>query len=157
MSNSELLILPFHVNHTLYRVYGLLRLEPGQLVLEFQSVENILGLIRGRIRTVRLPLRNLDAIQLEKGFWGGRNLSLRTRSLESLRKFPGAYQGLCSLHIRRADSLLAENLVSLVDLRLAEGRFEDLNPPSKVRALPFSDDKVEQLRQLWQGLKDLLR
>lgn len=155
MPSLETLTVPFHVSHTLYRVHGLLRLEFDQLVLEFQSVENVLGLIRGPIRTLTLRFAEIDDIHLEKGFWGGRHLIVRTRHLKTLNKFPGSYQGSCVLQIRRGNTFLAEQIASQLALKLAEAQLDALNNPDAYQALPPAQNKLEQAQILWNNLKDL--
>ncbi|PKL77086.1 MAG: hypothetical protein CVV27_06965 [Candidatus Melainabacteria bacterium HGW-Melainabacteria-1] len=154
MFNPELIALPFHVGHTFYFVHGLLRLEPGRLVIECQPVENVLGLIRGPMRTVEIPLRELADVALDKGPFGSRILSLRTLYLHTLRRFPGAVEGVCRLRIRRAHALLADDLASRLQLILSEDSLQQMDEPL---SQPQPETKVEQLLKVWDGIRGLLK
>jgi len=157
MRNPDLLALPFHVHHTFYRVYGLLRLEHDHLALEFQSRENVLGLIRGPIRNITVPLDEIADLTLGKGLWGGRNLRLRTFRLQVLRKFPGALQGCCQLSIRRVDASLAEQLVNTVELQRAERHLRWLENPEPSVLSQEARSRIEQVQQIWSEVKGLLQ
>lgn len=151
----ERITLPFHINHTLFRVYGLLRLEERVLVLEFQRVENVLGLLRGCIRSVEVPYRELDSVELIKAMWGGRLMRLRCFRLQALRKVPRALQGVAELRIRRSDSVLAESFAAQLELELAQDRLAQLDEPA--RSLPSPENKVHKLQAAWTQLKTLVQ
>lgn len=123
---SEIPILPFRVHRLWYRVYGLLRLEPEHLYIELQTIENITGVLRSRIRTLAISLTDITAINLEKGWRGSATLHIRTSSLKILKRFPGSHSGECQLYIRRRDWLLAEAMCHQIELHQTEQRLKQL-------------------------------
>lgn len=153
--HAEQLVLPFHVGHTLYRVYGLIRCAPEQLTLEFQTVENVLGLVRGRIRQIQIPWQELSEISLQPRRWGGANLRLSTLQLQTLRKFPGALQGTCRLQIRRADLALAEQWFHLLELHQAQWQLQQFDKPQPES--PVTPGKLQQVQQIWEDVRSLLQ
>ena len=159
MSYPELISLPFHLTRGLYCVHGLMRLEPGRVIIECQPVENIIGLIKGPMRTIEIPFVEIADISLGKGPLGSRQLSLRTLYLQTLRRFPGAHEGELLLRIRRSHALLADDFVSRLELDLTEASLRRLEDPGEQtrQALPLPETKVEQLIKVWDGIKGLLR
>ena len=105
--------VPFtvHVYGPLAECNGLIRPEGDALVFEFQTQDNFFGFIRGNPKSVRVPLADLDAVEL-KGRWFGRTLVIKARSLLSLAEIPGSKQGRVELEIARADVSAAERLVT---------------------------------------------
>ncbi len=161
--NPELISLPFYVSQVLYRVYGLLRLESGRLVIEYQTVENIVGMVRGPLRSVSIPLREIASVDLNKASFGGRQLDLRLLYLHSLRKFPGVYDGVCQLRIRRNNVLLAQEFVNRLELLLSEEALRQLENPrlnyaeSQIPYQQLPESKIEHLQKVWEGIKGLLK
>lgn len=157
--NPDLIALPFYLSRVLYKVYGLMRLEPGLLIIEYQTVENVIGLGRGSMRKLAIPLREIAEASLSKGPFGSRQLCLRVLYLHSLRKFPGAYDGVCQLRVRRAHALLAEDFVSRLELLLSEEVLRQLENPggSAYHQLPEGETKIEHLQKVWEGIKGLLK
>jgi hypothetical protein len=105
--------VPFtlHVYGGLAECHGLIRPEGDCLILEFQVQDNFWGIIRGRPRSVRIPLADLDSVEM-RGRWFGRRLAIKARSLISLAGVPGSKQGQVEFEIARADVSAAENLVA---------------------------------------------
>ncbi len=105
--------VPFkqHIYGGLAECQGLIRPEDDALVLEFQTQDNFFGVIRGEPKSVRIPLADLESVEL-RGRWFKRTLVIRARSLMSLAGLPGSKQGRVDLEIARADVLAAERLVA---------------------------------------------
>jgi hypothetical protein len=92
---------------------GLLRPDGDALVLEFQVRDSMFGLIRGKATTVRIPLADLEAVELRR-VWlmRTRALVIQARSLLTVAAVPGSRQGRVELAIARADVPAAERLVA---------------------------------------------
>ncbi|HEY1380646.1 MAG TPA: hypothetical protein VGF55_27845 [Gemmataceae bacterium] len=90
--------------------HGLLRPEGDSLVLEYQVQDNMFGIVRGRAKAVRIPLADLESVEL-KGRWFGRSLVIQARSLLTLAAVPNAKQGRLELIVARPDWPAAERLV----------------------------------------------
>lgn len=157
MTYSDLISLPFHVSHALYRVHGLLRLEADRLVIECHPVENVIGLIRGSVRTIDVPFLQVAEIHLGKGPRGNRTLALRTFYLQTLRRFPGAHEGEIQLRIRRNHVQLAEDFVNRLELELTSASLRHLDGEKAPPLPPGPETRFEQLLKVWDGIKGLLK
>lgn len=157
MSYSDLIALPFHVNHAFYRVHGLLRIEGDALTIECQPVENIFGLMRGTVRSIDVPFAQLADVALTKGPRGGRLLCLRSYYLQTLRRFPGAHEGELLLRIRRSHAQLAEDFVNRLELELTAAQLRRLDGQAAPPLPPGAETRIEQLLKLWDGIKSLLK
>ncbi len=91
--------------------HGLLRGEGDGLRLEFQLQDNVLGFFRGRPRQIHVPLRELEAVELQRG-WFKHALVIRAKSLSAVAAVPGSRQGRVELRIAHADLPAAEQMVA---------------------------------------------
>jgi hypothetical protein len=94
--------------------HGLLRGEGDSLILEYQSQDKFLGLFRRRPQAVRIPLAQLESVDLKRRGWFRvrRTLVIRTKSLFTLAAVPGSRQGQIELAITPADRAAAEQFVA---------------------------------------------
>jgi hypothetical protein len=94
--------------------HGLLRGEGDCLVLEYQVQDRLLGLIRRRPRAVRLPLAQLESVELQRRGWFGARTALviKAKSLMSLADVPGSRQGQVELAIAPKDWAAAQQFVA---------------------------------------------
>ncbi|PIQ23362.1 hypothetical protein COW36_08445 [bacterium (Candidatus Blackallbacteria) CG17_big_fil_post_rev_8_21_14_2_50_48_46] len=129
LDSFENLVLPFERSFMLYKVYGLMRPEYQGLVLEFQTVENILGLMRSKGQSLFIPWREILEIRLLPHRLRSPELLLQTRSLKVLRKLPGSLQGRYTCRLHRRDRNQAEYFVAQVELHLTELRIQELENP----------------------------
>ena len=107
--------VPFTIPHLygcLAECHGLLRGEGNHLVLEFQVQDNIFGWIRGSPKVVRLPLSELESVELRRGWFRDSNLVIAAKSLASVAALPGSRQGRIELRIAKKDKPAAEQFVS---------------------------------------------
>lgn len=144
--------LPFHIRHAFFRVHGLLRIEPKALIMEFQTTENVVGLIKSRIKTRQIPLKHLSDTQLVKGPLGGQKLLLQTLYLESFKGLPTAKEGRCVLSIRRGDKPLAEQWHSQLELACIEARYATEDPLE----IEAGFELPESLKLAWNKVKGFL-
>jgi hypothetical protein len=91
--------------------HGLIRPESDHLCLEFQVQDSLGGFFRGKAKTVRIPLADLESVEL-RGRWFTRTLIIQARSLLSVAAVPGSRQGRVELTIARPDVAAAERLVA---------------------------------------------
>ena len=92
--------------------HGLLRGEGPALVLEFQVQDNIFGWLRGRPKTIRVPLADLESIALRKRWMSGADLVITAKSLTSVASVPGSRQGRIQVRIKKDDLAAAEQFVA---------------------------------------------
>jgi hypothetical protein len=91
--------------------HGLIRPDGDCLVLEYQVQDSLMGMIRGRAKSIRVPLAELEAVEL-KGRWFTRTLVIQGRSMMALAAVPGHRQGRLEVTIARQDVPAAERLVA---------------------------------------------
>jgi hypothetical protein len=91
--------------------HGLIRPDGDSLVLEYQVQDSWFGMIRGKAKEVRVPLAELEAVEL-KGRWFSRTLIIQGRSMMALAAVPGHRQGRLELSVARQDLAAAEQLVA---------------------------------------------
>ncbi len=97
---------------------GLLRFEGGTLVLEFETKDGVLEVLKSGVKRVALPLTEVDACRWKPGWFGGK-IELSVRSLSALDGIAGASQGREKLGVSRKDRDRALGLVANVELALA--------------------------------------
>jgi hypothetical protein len=97
---------------------GLLRLEGDSLVLEFETKDGVLQLLKSGVKRIALPLTEVEACQWKPGWFGGK-IELSVRSLAALDGIAGAAQGRVTLGVSRKDRDKAFGLVASVELALA--------------------------------------
>jgi hypothetical protein len=95
---------------------GILREEPGHLVIEYQSRDAIAGIVKSDVRSVTVALKDLASVTITKGWlgtsWMGVKIELQGVRMESLKDVPGMCQGKVVLGIARKDRDAAERFVA---------------------------------------------
>ncbi len=95
--------------------HGVLHDEGDALRFEFQLKDNFGGLIKSKVKQIRLPVKEIVSVQLTKGWlgttWCGLKIVIQTASLEPLKEIPGMSQGKVELSIARKDVPAAEAFV----------------------------------------------
>lgn len=105
---------------------GLLRVEEDSLVLEYQVKDSVIGILKSSLKELRIPLREISSIRFVKKLIKSR-LFIKTHRMNTLAKFPGSEQGELKLYINRKNRKAAEELVSELELRIAEARLNLLD------------------------------
>lgn len=111
--------VPFTIGEVyagLGQCHGILRDEGDNLCLEFQVKDAVAGILKGPVRQVRVPLRQLGSVTLVKGWlgtsWLGVKIVIQTARLETLKDVPGMSGGRVELSIARQHRDAAEKLVA---------------------------------------------
>jgi hypothetical protein len=97
---------------------GLLRLEADTLILEFETKDDVLQMLKSGVKRVAVSLAEVDACRWKPGWFGGK-IELSVRSMSVLTGIAGASQGRVALGVARKDRDKALGLVSNVELSLA--------------------------------------
>src|SRR4051812_15143202 len=92
---------------------GLMRDDGDHLCLEFQTQDSVFGILKGEITQVRIPLKQLVAVTLKKG-WLRNKLTIQAAQMVTLKDVPGMNQGRVKLSIARNDYQAAEELVAMI-------------------------------------------
>lgn len=111
--------IPFEVQifEGLGAASGLIRCDGDALLLEFETKDTVFGVIKSRVKQVRLPLVNIDWILLKKG-WFSTSLQIQASTLNGMEDVPGSEKGLAKLSLARRYRLAAQQFVDDVMERL---------------------------------------
>jgi hypothetical protein len=95
---------------------GLLRLEDGDLVLEYQTKDALLGILKAHVREARIPRDMLVSLTIRKqGLFGcNTKVVIHTTRMQPVpgTEIPGMTQGRLVLDVAREDVPAAEKLVA---------------------------------------------
>ena len=95
---------------------GMLYDEQSVLRFEFQVQDKLAGLLKSKVKSVRIPVEQIVSVQLTKGWFGstwlGVKIVIQSTSLDALKELPGVTQGKVELTIARADVAAAETFVN---------------------------------------------
>lgn len=89
---------------------GLVTLEGDKLILEYQTMDAFLGLLKSGIKVVEIPLQDLSNIRLEQRLWNA-DLVLQGKNMRVFKNAPGASAGKLRLRINRPSARSASGLV----------------------------------------------
>jgi hypothetical protein len=94
--------------------HGLLRGEGDSLILEYRTQDRLCGLFRRRPRAVRIPLAQLESVELHRRGWFRPQgvLVIKAKSLLPLAEVPGSRPGEVALAIAARDRAVAEQFVA---------------------------------------------
>ena len=92
---------------------GLLRFDGTALLLELQSRDALVGVVKTELHEVRIPVAEINTIDLRKGFLST-TLDVQTSTLRATRGIPGSTHGRFTLTLSRKDAPAAEMLVRAV-------------------------------------------
>lgn len=119
---------PFYitgVNGGFTEVTGLIRVDHEHLVLEFQSADAIIGIVKSDLKTKKIPFTAIRRLDFKKG-WFSTKLILQTNSMSDLDGIPGANSGSVTFNIKRAHRQEAVELNSYFQLEFSEHRIRQL-------------------------------
>ncbi len=101
---------------------GLLRIEDGDLVLEYQTKDAVVGILKSDVREARIPRDMLASVTIRKeGLFGfGTKVVIYTTRMQPVpgTDIPGMTQGRLVLEVARENAPAAEKLVA--DLGLGD-------------------------------------
>jgi hypothetical protein len=97
---------------------GLLRLEGESLLLEFETKDEVLQVLKSEVKRIAVPLTAVEACRWKPGWFRGQ-IELSVHGLDTLAGVPGATQGRVTLHVARKDRPKAFGVVANVELALA--------------------------------------
>lgn len=118
-------------------VKGIVRFEQDVLTLEYSTVNSFTGRKSSEIEEVHLPLEELVSVDFKKRMVGT-SLKVRTRTLKALEPVPGNRGGEVTLRFTRRYRNEAQELSTLIALRISERKLERLD--EEMRDLNDDDD-----------------
>ena len=89
---------------------GLISLEGNKLILEYQTMDAFLGLLKSSIKVVEIPIHDLSNIRLEQRLWNA-ELVLQGKNMRVFKNAPGSSAGKLRLRINRPSARAAAGLV----------------------------------------------
>jgi hypothetical protein len=102
---------------------GLLKLEKTAVVVELQSKDALVGLLKSKIKRVGIPFESIEEISFIKSLFGAK-IFLRVSDLRLQTQVPNSEDGEIVLKIRKKHSLDATELVSAVQLGIADQKLQ---------------------------------
>jgi len=89
---------------------GLASIEGEKLMLEYQTMDAFLGLLKSSIKVVEIPVQDLSNIRLEQRLWNA-DLVLQGKNMRVLKNAPSSSAGKLRLRINRQSARAASELV----------------------------------------------
>jgi hypothetical protein len=123
-----------------FQVRGVARLEGDRLTLEWSGSVEITEVNEGGVRQLResvpaqrllLPAARIASIEA-RGRWWRPHIELRTTGIGPLELVPTASAGRLLLWIARRDWRVATDLVSRVQLEMAEAALREADQPARL-------------------------
>jgi len=115
---SNFTSVPFKTESGLSQIDGIAKFSTAGIVLEFEA--KFIGLIKGGVKEIRIPLEEILDIKFKKGFFkAGASIQIRLKNYTKLSELP-SQDGKLSLKIKREDFDLAREAVGRLDKDLAD-------------------------------------
>ena len=121
--------LPFSISDVYEgwaEVEGTARCADDVLILEFQTHDSLVGLLKSKVKTIHLPLQALAAIDFQHNFFTA-YVTLRVHSMRLVQDLPGNAQGEVRLYVARKHREVAHAFVMELGLRRAEQELRRLD------------------------------
>lgn len=134
--NSNQLHLPFSINDDntgLTEVDGMLHPEESDLKLEFQMKDGVLGIVKGKAKSIRIDYKEVGDATFKSSFWGT-SLTLHLNSLEILSKIPFTQGNRIKLRIKRRDREMGQAVQVFIEEKLG---IQDKELPGGQSPRPF--------------------
>jgi|AntRauTorckE6833_2_1112554.scaffolds.fasta_scaffold101680_1 hypothetical protein len=104
---------------------GVVKTSTNGLILEFQTVDAIVGLIKSDVKQLQLPYDSIRAISFKKGLFSSK-LTISCSSMKELEDVDFAEQATLTLKIKRKDRSVGKDIVGNMHLELSEHRLKKL-------------------------------
>jgi hypothetical protein len=101
----------FHTSNEFMEHMGLVRLEGGELIIEYQSKDAFIGAFKSDVKIVPLPLDMISVVKFKRGMFGAK-LIIQARDMKTLEGVPSVAQGRIKLQFKRDVRDEAELLAS---------------------------------------------
>lgn len=103
---------------------GMISLEEDQLMLEYQTIDAMLGVIKTGVKTVSIPLSGLSSARVEQKLWSA-ELVLQGKTMRLFGNAPGTKARQLRVKINRQSLAAANALVEEIKSRLAQKTTQD--------------------------------
>ncbi|MEO1022769.1 MAG: hypothetical protein AAFW89_09495 [Bacteroidota bacterium] len=124
--------LPFEIdnlNGGFMKAEGILRVENGQMVFEFQKKDDVFEVYKSDLETARIDLTKIEIVEYKKTLFGAR-LKLFAASASTFQHLPGNDLTERVLKIKKKHREVAASLASKVNIFLSEHKLKQLDDES---------------------------
>lgn len=121
-------VVPFKLKdlyHGLAESEGLIISDKENLIFEFQTKDNIIGVIKSDVKIVKIPLKDINSIAIKKNIFYTK-LIITFANLTSTKNLPGGAQRELTLNIEKKNRDECIHFVSQVNVLLAEQKLRDI-------------------------------
>jgi hypothetical protein len=115
----------------LTETFGLLSLQEGCLVLEYESKDAFIGAYSSGVEELQIFPDDVSSISFKNGVLKAK-LTISARSMKFFEKVPGAKHGSVTLRIKRKHKADAATLVAFLQHRLDELRAAEADEPAPI-------------------------
>jgi hypothetical protein len=93
----------------LSELQGILCSDGSNLVIEYRTVDTMIGLIKTEVKELSIPLAEILMISYERKWFGMiHRIRIRSRRQQVLAEIPDSKQGMVTFTIKRKDQKIAE-------------------------------------------------
>ena len=98
---------------------GLVKLEQGRLIIEFETKDAFFGVYRSGVQEIAVLPDDITSINFKRNLFKA-ELRIRARSMKTFDQVPGSKLGEIRLRFRRPHRAEAEELAAFLQRRLSE-------------------------------------
>lgn len=106
-------------------ISGLLKYDEKALHIEYQAKDAIMGLVKGDVNDLHIPIEKVKAVELKKKFFS-RRLIIKFDSLRTIDSMPGVNGNVLEVKVQKEEFNAAQNLTSAINLKISEMRLDQL-------------------------------
>ena len=96
---------------------GLVNLEGDKVVVEYQTLDSMVGFLKTSVKCVEIDIENLTGARLEEKLWSA-DLVLQGKNMRTFKNAPGSSGGRLRIKINRQSRKAAESLAQEIRARL---------------------------------------
>ena len=89
---------------------GLVSIEEDKLIVEYQTVDAMLGVIKTKVKAAEIPIQELTSVRLEQRLWSV-DLVAQGKNMRVFKNAPGSKGGKLKLRVNRQSARAAVDLV----------------------------------------------
>lgn len=101
-------------SHGLSDTQGMVSLEDGKVIIEYQTADAMLGLLKTGIKVIEIPIEGIVSARLEQKLWST-DFVLQGKSMRSLGNVPGVSRGAMRVKIARGSTGAANQLIDQIN------------------------------------------
>jgi hypothetical protein len=103
---------------------GILRLDGESLSIEFQTKDKIVGVIKSKIKNIKVPVSNIEEVDFKKSVFGN-TMTIRLSKLSEAENIPQKDLGEIKVSIDKKYIEVALDFVLQLKLEVADHRLKE--------------------------------